>query len=126
MVGSIAAVTGRSTPALEAALTDDAFAERQHEVFRQLRETAPVYWSHAMQQWYVSTHALVDEMLGQPAKFSSVGAEQRTSTGCPGPSSRSPLCAHFADEQLNISDPPEHTRLRRAFNTPFLPRQVEP
>lgn len=120
-------MTGRSNPELEAALTDVGFADRQHDVFRQLRETAPVYWSDARAQWYVSTFELVDEVLGRPAVFSSVGAERRHTDSLPEPvrSAVPTLCSHFANEQLNISDPPGHTRLRRAFNTSFVPRRVE-
>jgi cytochrome P450 len=100
---------------------------RQHEVFRQLRETAPVYWCEPRAQWYVSTFELVDEVLGRPELFSSVGAERRQTDSLPAPvrSEVRTLCEHFASEQLNISDPPEHTRLRRAFNTSFVPRRVE-
>ena len=111
---------------IEDALGSAAFQHDPHPLYHQLRETAPVYWSAASQQWLVTSYDLVDEVLTQPATFSSVGAEQshiarlddETRADTP------VLGEHFATPQLNITDPPDHTRIRRAFGRPFLPREI--
>lgn len=115
-----------SRDAIEDALGSAEFGRDPHPLYRHLRETAPVYWSPTSQQWLVTSYDLVDEVLGQPAAFSSVGAEQshiarldeatRAETQT--------LGVHFATPQLNITDPPDHKRIRRAFGRPFLPREV--
>lgn len=115
-----------SRDSIEDALGSAEFQRDPHPLYRHLRETEPVYWSPASQQWLVTSYDLVDAVLGQPATFSSVGAEQShiarldddTRAGTP------TLGEHFATPQLNITDPPDHTRIRRAFGRPFLPREV--
>jgi len=111
---------------IERALADPGFRTEPHAVYHRLREVAPVYWSPSSNEWLVTSYALVDEVLTTPLVFSSVGAEA-AHIGRLDPASRAAapvLDGHFSGPQLNISDPPDHTRLRRAFGRPFLPREV--
>ncbi len=111
---------------LESALTSELMRSDPHRVHRALRETAPVYYSAAVGGWLVTSFDLVEEVLTDQRRFSSAGAEihfierldpetaQDTAT----------LRRHFAVPQLNTSDPPDHTRIRRAFGRSFLTRDI--
>jgi cytochrome P450 len=70
----------------------------------------------------------VAEVLSNPADFSSVGFESRRIDQLPEEvaGEASGVADHFATLQLVSSDPPDHTRLRRAFGSQFLPRKVKP
>jgi cytochrome P450 len=112
--------------ALDEALASPRFAIDPHPTYRRLREVAPVYWHEQGQQWLVTSFDLVDDVLGDPQRFSSVGAEiaHVDRLGADGRSAAPVLHAHFAASQLNIADPPEHTRIRKALARPFLTREV--
>jgi cytochrome P450 len=111
---------------LEAALASAQFSVDPHPTYRRLREIAPVYWHELGRQWLVTSFDLVDEVLADPQRFSSVGAELAhvDQLGEDGRAATPVLHAHFAANQLNIADPPEHTRIRRALARPFLTREV--
>lgn len=111
---------------VENALVSGDFATRQYDIYRMLREEAPVYWSPALGQWLVTTFDLVDEVLTNPQRFSSMGAEMDHIDKLD-PTAREEngmLADHFGVAQLNITDPPDHTRIRRAFGRSFVPRVV--
>jgi cytochrome P450 len=111
---------------IEAQLRSASFAANPHPTYHRLREVLPVYWHEASQQWLVTSFDLVDAVLGDPLTFSSVGAERShvDALGEEAVSATPVLRSHFATSQLNIADPPEHTRIRRAFARHFLPREV--
>lgn len=113
-------------PEVEAELAASEFSLQQHEVYRRLREHAPVYWSPTLDSWLVTTFELVDEVLTDPDRFSSVGAElEHIGKLDASVLAESPvLTDHFAAAQLNITDPPDHIRIRRAFGRSFVPREV--
>ncbi len=111
---------------VENALVSGDFADRQHDIYRRLREESPVYWSPALGQWLVTTFDLVDEVLTNPRLFSSMGAEMGHINNLDAAvrEENTMLVDHFGVAQLNITDPPEHTRIRRAFGRSFVPRAV--
>lgn len=117
-----------SIPLIEERLADPSFQADPHPTYHLLREQAPVYWSQRRGHWLVTSMDLVDEVLGNPADFSSVGFEQRRIAGlAPEVAAEAgPVADHFAILQLVSSDPPDHTRIRRAFGSQFLPRKVAP
>jgi cytochrome P450 len=120
---------GRSSIAeIEELLADPSFPADPHPTYHELRRRAPVYWSESRGHWLVTGMDFVDEVLGNPADFSSVGFERRRIDGLtPEVSTHAGRVAeHFAIPQLVSSDPPDHTRLRRAFGARFLPRNVTP
>jgi cytochrome P450 len=74
----------------------------------------------------VTTFDLVEEVLGEPGGYSSVGAEisHIAKLGSDDEAGASILAEHFGVAQLNIADPPDHTRIRRAFGRSFVPREI--
>ena len=119
-------MTRQSIPEVEEALAAPDFPDRQHDLYRQLRQTAPVYWSEGLGAWLITTFDLVEQVLGAPDVFSSVGAEMAHigKLEVSDESETRVLTDHFGAAQLNITDPPEHTRIRRAFGRPFVPREI--
>jgi cytochrome P450 len=115
-------------PDIEERLADPSFQADPHPTYHELRRRAPVYWSDLRGHWLVTSMDLVAEVLGNPADYSSVGFESRRIESLPTEvAARSGRVAdHFATLQLVSSDPPDHTRLRRAFGSQFLPRKVAP
>lgn len=111
---------------LETALASDVMQSDPHRIHDVLRDTSPVYYSEVTGGWLVTSYELVEEVLTDPVRFSSSGAEMgfigrldsRTAD------TTATLRAHFATAQLNTSDPPDHTRIRRAFGRLFLKRSV--
>ena len=113
---------------IEERLADPSFPADPHPTYHELRRRAPVYWSESRQHWLVTSMDLVDQVLGNPSDFSSVGFETRRIEGLsPEVAAHAGRVAeHFSTLQLVSSDPPDHTRLRRAFGPRFLPRNVTP
>lgn len=109
-------------------LADPSFQANPHPTYRLLRSRAPVYWSDRRNHWLVTSMDLVAEVLSNSADFSSVGFESRRIDQLPPDvaSEAEGVADHFATLQLVSSDPPDHTRIRRAFGSQFLPRKVKP
>ena len=96
-----------------------------YAVYRELRESEPVYWSEAMQAWLITRYDDNLSVLRDHARFSS----DRTRATNPfvkqleqyrqasGPAGRTPT-------MLSV-DPPAHTRMRNLVNKAFTPRTVE-
>ena len=96
-----------------------------YEVYRALREEAPVFWSEIMQLWLLTRYDDVLDALKDHRRFSS----ERTRATNPlvqqleryrlssGPLGTTPT-------MLSI-DPPDHTRMRSLVSKAFTPRQVE-
>ncbi|CAN5856549.1 cytochrome P450 [soil metagenome] len=113
---------------LEERMAAPAFSDDPHPTYHELRRQAPVYWSEVRGHWLVTSMDLVEQVLGNPADFSSVGFERRRidnlSSDVAAHAGR--VADHFAILQVVSSDPPDHTRIRRAFGSQFLPRNVAP
>ena len=111
---------------LESALTSELMRSDPHRVHRALRETAPVYYSATVGGWLVTAYDLVEEVLTDQRRFSSAGAETRFIERLDPKTAdnTATLRRHFAAPQLNTADPPDHTRIRRAFGRSFLTRDV--
>lgn len=120
--------TRTSLPHIEERLAHPSFQAEPHPTYHLLRREAPVYWSEHRKHWLVTGMDLVEEVLGDPADFSSVGFESRRIAALPEAVAREAgqVADHFAILQLVSSDPPDHTRIRRAFGSHFLPRKVTP
>jgi cholest-4-en-3-one 26-monooxygenase len=96
----------------------EAFADGPpHELFRQLREEAPVCFlpePDGPGYWAVTRYADVVAVSRDPARF----------TSAPRVFVQDPEDA-VADDKLLINlDPPRHTKLRKLVNRGFTPRQV--
>ena len=115
-------------PEIEDALGSVDFQDHMHEVFAELRERAPVYWSPTLGYWLVTRFDLVEEVLRNPADYSSRGAEEAYIRRLPPEviESLKVLPFHFRHPGLIHSDGAKHTALRRSVNPPFTPAALAP
>ncbi|GAA1939260.1 cytochrome P450 [Amycolatopsis minnesotensis] len=101
-------------------------ADDPYPLFRRIREADPVYWDPHMGDdgaWMVTGYAeamsaLMDTRLSAKRPHWNPAALPDDTD----PGHRTALAA--LDDQVVVADPPEHTRLRRHLNRPFLPRPV--
>ena len=113
-------------PDVENAFRSGSFFQEPHQIYRRLREEAPVYWSPYLGQWLVTSYEHVEEVLRQPRVYSNFGFDtsyigrladdERTDVPT--------LEHHFRQRGLIQADPPEHTRLRRALGGHFTGKVV--
>lgn len=118
----------RGIPEIEAALGAPDYQDHMHEVLAELRERAPVYWSPSLNYWLVTRFDLVEEVLRNPADYSSHGAEGAYIRRLPADvlESLRVLPYHFRQPGLVHSDGAKHTALRRAVNPSFTPAALAP
>jgi cytochrome P450 len=104
---------------------DPRLRTNPYEVYKALREEAPVYWSEMMQVWVLTRYDDVLASLRDHGRFSSdrLRANNRLVQQMEsyrlqsGPLGRAPT-------MLSL-DPPAHTRMRNLVNKAFTPRVVE-
>ena len=115
-------------PEIEKALGAADFQDNMHEVFAELRRSAPVYWSPSLNYWLVTRFDLVEELFRNPDDFSSQGAEMAYIRRLPDDvfESLRIIPYHFRQPGLIHSDGAKHTALRRAVNPPFTPAALAP
>ena len=115
-------------PEVEEALGAPDFQDHMHDVFAELRRRAPVYWSPSLNYWLVTRFDLAEEVLRNPADFSSHGAEGAYIRRLPADvlESLRVLPYHFHQPGLIHSDGAKHTALRRAVNPSFTPAALAP
>ncbi len=115
-------------PEIEEALGAPDFQDHMHEVFAELRRRAPVYWSPTLGYWLVMSYPLIEEVLRNPADFSSHGAEGTYIRRLPAEvlERLRILPYHFRQPGLIHSDGAKHTALRRAVNPSFTPAALAP
>ena len=94
-----------------------------HDVFRALRDEAPLFWQRPTPHtpdgegfWVVSRHADVLAVFLDPKTYSSVGGGARRQGGTFLPDTP------VAGLMLNMLDEPRHTRVRGLVNKGFTPR----
>ncbi len=91
-----------------------------HDVFRELRRTAPVSWNpepNGPGFWAVTRHADILTVLKNPSTFSS----HRGSALLEDPPPE--FLAKLRENMLN-RDPPDHTKLRKLTNHVFSPKRI--
>jgi len=94
-----------------------------YEMYRNLREQAPIYWSEMMESWILTRFDDVDAVLTDnrfssdrsraQTRFAQMMREQQEQYGPMGNS-----------QTMLTSDPPDHTRLRKLVSKAFTPRAV--
>lgn len=86
------------------------------------RDAEPVFFSPRFQMWFVTRYDDIDQILSDPATFSSQG----TIPPYPefGPQVRAAMDGYRMPQNMINMDPPEHTRLRRLAQQAFSPRRV--
>jgi cytochrome P450 len=99
---------------LDELLTRPSFYSDPYPAYRRLRVEDPVHWCEPWQQWIVTRHADVTEVLMSPERFSSSGWDARYIAKLPADvRARLPhLEQHYATPVLENTDPPAHRRLR--------------
>ena len=107
---------------------DDAFYQDPHPSYARLRHDAPVY---AIPEepglFFVTTWALVREVLRDPETFSNVMPAARRAVPPPEVADELALLRGKGmpyTSTLNGSDPPRHARYRRLVNRSFTPRAL--
>jgi pimeloyl-[acyl-carrier protein] synthase len=104
---------------------DPRLRTNPYEVYRELREEAPVFWSRVMQVWVLTRYNDVIGVLRDHARYSS------ERTRAVNPLVQQLESARLASGPLGTTptmlsiDPPAHTRMRSLVNKAFTPRQVE-
>ncbi len=90
-----------------------------YPVYRNLRDYAPFAWNESVQAWLVSRYEDVTSVLGDrrfssgPSRFVELTPSLSAMLG---PFGRAP--------NMLMSDPPEHTRLRRLVSKAFTPKAI--
>ena len=103
---------------------DPRLQANPYEVYRELREEAPVFWSPMLQVWILTRYDDVLAVLKDHVRYSS---DRLRSTN---PLVLQLESARLASGPLGTTptmlghDPPEHTRLRGLVSKAFTPRQI--
>ncbi|MFC5491460.1 cytochrome P450 [Nocardioides caricicola] len=87
-----------------------------YPVYRELRDSAPAYWSPQASSWVLSRHQDVWGALADPTTYSSASGIFPTPPGVDMTELFLPM--------LIMSDPPRHTQLRRLVSKAFTPRRI--
>jgi cytochrome P450 len=103
------------------------FMQDPYPVYRQMRETSPVYRSEALSQWMVTGTDEVAEIMKSPEQFSSFGWELARINRLPKEARErlGPLVKLSSTPVIVFSDPPEHTRLRKFVNRTFSASSIK-
>ncbi len=94
------------------------FRRNPYPSYRQLRDHSPVCWAEGAGGWLISRHADVLAVLRRPELFSS----DAMSTAFLPPGSPPPPGP--PERLLILSDPPDHSVLRRIVNRGFTPQRI--
>ena len=111
---------------IDEALDSESFFADPYSTYARLREEDPVHWCEPWGQWVVTRFADVLAVNKDPKRFSSAGWEKKFITQLPPEIQRLPhMQRHYGTKVLSMTDPPEHTRLRRLVVRSFTPRVLE-
>jgi cytochrome P450 len=111
---------------LDEALNSESFFADPYSTYARLRDEDPVHWCEPWGQWVITSFADVLAVNKDPARFSSAGWEKKFMSGLPPQLQQLPhMQRHYGTHVLSMTDPPEHTRLRRLVIRSFTPRVIE-
>jgi cytochrome P450 len=111
---------------IDEALSSESFFADPYSTYARLREEDPVHWCEPWGQWVVTRFADVLAVNKDPKRFSSAGWERKFIAQLPPDLQRLPhMQRHYSTKVLSMTDPPEHTRLRRLVVRSFTPRVLE-
>jgi cytochrome P450 len=89
------------------------------------RKSVPVFYMSAYDQWCVTRHEDALSVYREPVKFSNVGSHDMRVAIPASLEGEVPLDYHFPFVgQLNTTDPPQHTRIRKLMQKAFTPKHV--
>ncbi len=99
---------------IDEALNSETFFADPYSTYARLREDDPVHWCEPWGQWVVTRFDDVLAVNKDPKRFSSAGWEKKFITQLPPELQQLPhMQRHYGTKVLSMTDPPEHTRLRR-------------
>jgi cytochrome P450 len=102
-------------------LTFDPFSQEffddPYEIYRRMRQDAPVYYSEQYDFYALTRHADVAAAFKDPATYSSAYGVDLSMVRAGGPPADVRL--------LQFMDPPEHRHMRSVLNKLFTPRAIE-
>ena len=104
---------------------DPRLRTNPYEVYRELREEAPIFWSPMMQVWVLTRYDDVLTALKDHANFSSERLRANNPLVQALESQRLASGPLGTTPTMLSTDPPAHTRMRSLVNKAFTPRQVE-
>src|SRR5664279_3853614 len=111
---------------IDEALSSESFFADPYSTYARLREEDPVHWCEPWGQWVVTRFDDVLAVNKDPKRFSSAGWEKKFITQLPPELQQLPhMQRHYSTRVLSMTDPPEHTRLRRLLVRSFTPRVLE-
>jgi pimeloyl-[acyl-carrier protein] synthase len=112
--------------ALDSLLSAPGFTQDPYPAYRQLQQTAPLYWSEAWNAWICTGYDDIVGVLRDHARFSSAGRLLELLDGLPAEltSTAEPIRHHFSTRGLIHADPPDHQRLRSLIGTAFSARVI--
>jgi len=104
---------------------DPRLRTNPYEVYRELREEAPIFWSPMMSVWVLTRYDDVLTTLKDHANFSSERLRANNPLVQALESQRLASGPLGTTPTMLSTDPPAHTRMRSLVNKAFTPRQVE-
>jgi len=104
---------------------DPRLRTNPYEVYRELREEAPIFWSPLMSVWVLTRYDDVLTTLKDHANFSSERLRANNPLVQALESQRLASGPLGTTPTMLSTDPPAHTRMRSLVNKAFTPRQVE-
>jgi len=111
---------------LDEELTSLEFFSDPYPTYRRLRAEDPVHWCAPWRQWVITRFDDVLAVNRDPARFSSAGWERKFISELPPELQQLPhMQRHYGTKVVSMTDPPEHTRLRRLVVRSFTPRVLE-
>jgi hypothetical protein len=111
---------------LDEQLTSVEFFSDPYAAYSRLRAESPVHWCEPWRQWVITRFDDVLAVNRDPARFSSAGWERKFISELPPELQQLPhMQRHYGTKVVSMTDPPEHTRLRRLVARSFTPRVLE-
>ena len=104
---------------------DPRLRTNPYEVYRELRDEAPIFWSPMMSVWVLTRYDDVLTALKDHANFSSERLRANNPLVQALESQRLASGPLGTTPTMLSTDPPAHTRMRSLVNKAFTPRQVE-
>ena len=104
---------------------DPRLRTNPYEVYRELREAAPVFWQPLMQTWVLTRYDDNLTVLRDHASFSSERTRAKNALVQQMESYRLSSGPLGTTPTMLSIDPPAHTRMRHLVNKAFTPRVIE-
>jgi cytochrome P450 len=107
-------------------LSSESFFADPYSTYERLRDENPVHWCEPWRQWVITRFDDVLAVNKDPVHFSSAGWEKKFISQLPPELRQLPhMQRHYGTKVVSMTDPPEHTRLRRLVVRSFTPRVLE-